>query len=997
MAIKETSTANSGSRWLRWDPHFHAPGTALNDQFGAQESDFDDYLKKIEASAPIIRAVGITDYYLLDTYERVRKAKADDGRLATVDLVFPNVELRLDFGLPKGGWINAHLLVCPDDPNHLLETRNLLSQLTFRADGTLYSCNEDGLIRLGRSVDAKLDGKAAIAMGATQFKVNFQQLQDVYRDMHWASKDRNILIAIAGSKTDGTSGLQGEAEGKTRQEVERFAHAIFASSPAQRDFWLGKKSLSPDQIRQRYGDLKPCIHGSDAHEIDKVGAPDEDRLCWIKGEPTFDALRQAVIDPEGRAYVGATPPMQAPPSRVISRIEFVNAPWATTSVMDLNPGLVTIIGARGSGKTALADAIATGCDAAAEHLTEASFIFRAGPLLRDAEVRLTWGSGDTVARELLDYEYDPDFGGRYPSARYLSQKFVEKLCSADGMTDELMEEIERVIFDAQPATDGCLSFDELRDLRASRFRAARERDAAAVINLSDAIGLEREKKGQIVTLKGRIAQKEKLVKGFEDDRKKLVTSKDTETRANALALIINAIEKVNRNINHFVSKKEALLRLQDEVEGFRAFTAPENLRETKANYAAARLEDADWEDFLQRYAGDVDTALTAQIAKAQKDADGWRGQAPSALTDKTQSYLPDGADPNKQTLSRLEAERDRLQSLINIDEDARRKLVNLSQRIAAENTDLENTRTALTEAEGWNERSKEHDKNRRSAYIRVFQSVIAEESVLNELYKPLMDRLHNGKGSLEKLSFTAARKADVSAWASEGEQLFDLRRAGDFKGKGKIETWAGTNMRHAWETGDASAIEHALQHFADEWQDELVEVANVKKEDVTAYRGWLRRFAKWLYSTDHISLQYGIEYEGTDITKLSPGTRGIVLLLLYLALDDADDRPLIIDQPEENLDPKSIFDELVHLFIAAKTKRQVIMVTHNANLVVNTDADQIIVATAGAHTPGQLPPISYVSGGLDQDAMRQQVCNILEGGENAFKQRAKRLRVALER
>ncbi len=48
-----------------------------------------------------------------------------------------------------------------------------------------------------------------------------------------------------------------------------------------------------------------------------------------------------------------------------------------------------------------------------------------------------------------------------------------------------------------------------------------------------------------------------------------------------------------------------------------------------------------------------------------------------------------------------------------------------------------------------------------------------------------------------------------------------------------------------------------------------------------------------------------------DIQKLSPGTRGIVLVLLYLALDDADDRPLIIDQPEENLDPQWIYDELV--------------------------------------------------------------------------------------
>ena len=57
---------------------------------------------------------------------------------------------------------------------------------------------------------------------------------------------------------------------------------------------------------------------------------------------------------------------------------------------------------------------------------------------------------------------------------------------------------------------------------------------------------------------------------------------------------------------------------------------------------------------------------------------------------------------------------------------------------------------------------------------------------------------------------------------------------------------------------------------------------------------------------------------------MSPGTRGIVLLLLYL-----DDRPLIIDQPEENLDPKSVFDELVERFREARLQRQIIIVTHN--------------------------------------------------------------------
>jgi len=87
--------------------------------------------------------------------------------------------------------------------------------------------------------------------------------------------------------------------------------------------------------------------------------------------------------------------------------------------------------------------------------------------------------------------------------------------------------------------------------------------------------------------------------------------------------------------------------------------------------------------------------------------------------------------------------------------------------------------------------------------------------------------------------------------------------------------------------------------------------------------------------------------------------------------------------------------KLVPLFKEVKNRRQIIIVTHNANLVVNTDADQVIIAKAGAHTPGNLPQISYQSGGLENNDIRKGVCEILEGGEEAFKERAKRLRVTI--
>ena len=80
-------------------------------------------------------------------------------------------------------------------------------------------------------------------------------------------------------------------------------------------------------------------------------------------------------------------------------------------------------------------------------------------------------------------------------------------------------------------------------------------------------------------------------------------------------------------------------------------------------------------------------------------------------------------------------------------------------------------------------------------------------------------------------------------------------------------------------------------------------------------------------------------------------------------------------------------------FKEAKNRRQIIIVTHNANLVVNTDADQVIVASRVKHRKGQLPILSYQSGGLENPTIRTMVCEILEGGEAAFLERARRLRV----
>jgi ABC-type cobalamin/Fe3+-siderophores transport system ATPase subunit len=161
--------------------------------------------------------------------------------------------------------------------------------------------------------------------------------------------------------------------------------------------------------------------------------------------------------------------------------------------------------------------------------------------------------------------------------------------------------------------------------------------------------------------------------------------------------------------------------------------------------------------------------------------------------------------------------------------------------------------------------------------------------------------------------------------------------------------------------------------------------------------------AEWLFSVSHIDVSHGIQYEGKDLRLLSPGTKGIVLLILYLAVDKFDTRPLIVDQPDENLDNQSTYEILRGYFREAKRRRQIIVITHNPNLVVNTDAEQVIVAESTLRSNG-LPTISYSCGSLESVAaegplsgtIREAVCRIMEGGKDAFKMRENRYGFVLE-
>lgn len=988
-----------GSQWHRWEPHIHAPGTILNNQFGAADP-WGTYLTTLEGLTPKIEAIAVTDYYVTDTYEEFLKQKAA-GRLPDAKLLFPNIELRLDVAA-KSGFVNIHLLVSPEDPDHLAEVKRILTRLQFHAHNDRFDCTRDELIKLGKRADPTItDDSAALRHGATQFKVNFDQLRKVIHESEWAKK--NILIAVAGSAGDGTSGVRQAADTTVRQEIEKFAHIIFSSSPAQREFWLGQRpGVTVEALRARYDGCKPCLHGSDSHDQQSVGQPVDNRFSWIKGALEFDALRQACIDPEGRTYVGEQPPRSAMPSQVISHVKIDEAEWATTPDIPLNPGLVAIIGARGSGKTALADVIAAGCDAIspsgwdADENISPSFLARARKLIGDATTTLTWGGGATVTRSLDGRDANGHMS--FPRARYLSQQFVEELCSSKGVSDGLVDEIERVIFESHSQDDrnGAIDFTELRDQQTTRFQQAREREAESISDISERIGTEFEKESLVSTLTTQVAQKKVVIANYNADLAKLVV-KGTEAQVTRHTQLSEAAQKLRSRIQAFGNQRRTFVALQDEVRSMRATRAPEMLRQAQARHTNSGLDAKQWDEFLLIYKGDVEKSLTAYIAWADQQVANLNGVPPPPGGPNV-PLIADNADLATLPLAPITAEMARLEALFSADKLVRDQYSALTGRIAQENSALQTLETRLTDAQGAAARRRDLQNERDDTYGRVFEAIINEQNALAALYAPLMARLAASSGTLKKLSFSVRRIADVEEWGTFAEEnLLDRRKAGPFYGRGSLIAAATQALKSTWETGSAAEVQPAMTAFMAKYLKDLLSHAPYAPTQQAEFRAWSKKFAHWLFGTDHITVRYEISYDGVDIRKLSPGTRGIVLLLLYLALDDSDDRPLIIDQPEENLDPKSVYEELVALFIAAKAKRQVIMITHNANLVINTDADQIIVAEAGPHPSGGLPPISYVAGGVENAAIRKAVCDILEGGEAAFRERARRLRVRLDR
>lgn len=941
-----------GSEWRKWDVHVHTPGTALEDGY----SGWPDFINALNRETQIA-VLGVTDYLSIFNYEHLLALRGGN-KLGSIDLIFPNIEFRVTPQTDRGHAVNLHLLVDPADPAHCEKIKHALARLFTQYQRQPYSCTRAEIAKLGAAYNARLtDESARYQEGVSQFKVDFSDFYEWLQGETWLRE--HSLVAAAGGN-DGPSGIKDSGWAAKQEEIWRMANIVFSANENNRAFWLAEDGPKSEGAR-KLGAPKPCLHGSDSHCLADLFRPSPSGFCWIKAAPTFEGLRQTLYEPKERVHIGHHPPARHDASKVISEIVTGGTAALSGLKVDLNPGLVTIIGQKGSGKSALTDlvAYAGGRDVGSDR---GSFIARAAEYLNGTNVTLKWLDGHTSRAEIGDKVERP------AAVRYLSQSFVEKLCSEDYAGTELTTEIERVIFSNLDPTDtlNTSSFTELRAAKTKVLAAERVRLTSKIRELIAEDEALREQAKAVPGKKEKIEALGKELAGLNRQLPPAETPEEAEAQKQ-LPILRKELQKLQNGVADLKQRQLGLQQLRSEVDRIKAEfeTSRKDLLDQAKNLGVSKKFDLELAVKGEEALDELASTLATQISLIEGKA------------------VPAGKQGGERTIRAVAKQIEEIEKRVASDQVRRTQIQQIQKRVAGITQEITRLQREILTVESTDaERQRSIRQGRLDNYEKLFKSWRKEQGVLEALYEPVRGRLQRGLKEEQMLDFYIKWDVDLDHWLESGNALFDQRKGHPFGSALKFRETVRSSVLPGWETGDPSRIKAGMENLLEMFKQKSIE---------TCLKARTRHseLLEWVFGNAHIKLSYGLRYGGTELGKLSPGTKGIVLLILYLAMDSEDSTPLVVDQPEENLDSESIYSLLSHYFRSAKVQRQVIVITHNPNLVVNTDSDQVIVASAD-RLSGAFPTFSYASGGLEDPKIREKVCLILEGGKAAFLKREAR-------
>lgn len=1018
-----------GSEWRKWDLQVHTPFSALNNGFG---SDFPAYAKQLieRACKDDIAVVGVTDYFTIQGYTALKELLADDTALkalvgdelaerAAGILFLPNIELRLSTIVRNvnaaDSRVNFHVLFSDNVlPIHIEE--HFLRELKFTGDAApssgdeSWSLNPLNLAELGKRLKeqhVKFRGETDSFVGMMNAIVDHSEVSRILASKKSFFEDRYLLCLPC---DEDLSKCSWDDQGHwARKQLIQKSHMLLSSNKKTRNFALGKMHDSPEQFKEEFKTLKPCIHSSDSHNFDELFCPKEGRHTWIKADPTFYGLRQILNEPEDRVFIGEVPPSLTRAAqhatRIATRVEVRKTAAATTTEkwfdasLALNNELVAVIGNKGSGKSALSDILGllgnTPRHEAFSFLTSAKFRRSKNNKSRQFEASLTWADGTTDSVPSLDVNPSPD---AVEKVKYIPQSYLEDICNeiGAGKGGRFYDELQQVIFSHVPEVER-LGFGTLDELLTHRSEETNQAIAQFVANLQERNTLivateERtlpqhrkaieaqlaEKNRELEALEAQTATRPSDVSKPDADPTALQQSKvaTEELEKQQAALRVLELEIASLRSSDLVAAKKhstaeklagKLKNLERHVEVFLAEAKPEfdELGIAASDVVTFKVDPAKINALLKALVAER-AGISLKLSAETIDGPEFKRKAVVAAIEGLQAQL---SAPQRAYQAYLQLLKDW--------EAGRAKIIGTDDAIGS----IKYLQKQLTDLDGLPAYLRTLRKQRDRKVLEIFREKQKLRAYYETYYGAVQSflKLHPLAAS-EQFQLTFNVSMAESGFSEAFLGRLNRRKVGPFMGDEEGAAEMKRLLDNANFDSPLGTLRFTRALFAKmaERDGKALLVKDQLRQGVTA-----QEIYDFVYSLGFLSPIYNLRWDGKGLEQLSPGERGNLLLIFYLLVDQ-DDIPLVIDQPEENLDNQTVFKTLVPCIKDAKKRRQIVMVTHNPNLAVVCDAEQIICAEMQKDHDNA---VTYISGSIEDPTINGRIVDILEGTRPAFDKR----------
>lgn len=1008
---------SKGSVWQKWDLHVHSPasfhwrGKKLHEMNGAERDGL--CLQMIARMNEVdVAAFCIMDYWTFDGYLLLNTYDKKNPNELT-KTVFPGIELRLEAAVDYR--LNTHVLFSDTTPPEQLtdflanlrvggpsgkppSRTNLIAIARDYDSGKLKS---QGFKEDDRANEAKMLQLATMTVEITR--------ESLIEAMNVVGREKCLLIQPYDTN-DGLDKLDWKLHPYNDTVLMRMADCFETRKEEHVNLFLNrgypkKPEVQRDFLKNLGNRPKPVFSGSDAHAIKDYGVYPSERATWLKAKPNFAGLRQVCNEPSLRCHIGKPPPklshVTANPTKYMREIlisrnagSALEEDWFDDTYIPLNPGLIAIIGNKGSGKSALADVIALAGNARCD---EMEFLndtrFRAPPNRSKhftATIRWEDGSSSIVG---LHQNPDPNQPER---VRYLPQHAIEELCNeiATGKEMGFEQELKKVIFshvpDERRLEKGTL--DELIDYEAAIRRSAIAQHRVLLHSLNDEIiHLEQETSEDALRAHlTSLALKEAELTAHENSRPAEVAPPTEVDQSDTL-----------KESN---AKRKELSQLRERITELTAERARLSARAAVLTRAEGHLSNL--EKQIERLAAEAAKELS-EVGLEFGDVFTWEIRR-VPVQDKKQEI-----DTRLATIASLldgSAEDAGLSSKAN---DCEAEMARLNELLGAPQRQYQEYQLSL---EAWEKRRSEligsEDRPDTLQYVRAriqriegelpdrlaqlrgerlqcVRDIHSELRSITELYKDLYAPVQAIARKTELASELRVQfDAFILAPRFEDNFLDFIHRNrrgafyGDEEGRQTLRSMLRENDLGS-EAGAVLFVETLLAALTKEADGgagyaRIVAQLRPKKRVEDLYN--------FIFGLEYLEPRYTLRLGEREITQLSPGEKGALLLAFYLLLD-REEIPIIIDQPEQNLDNESVVRLLVGCIREARARRQVVIVTHNPNLAVVCDADQIICSNINREDKHR---IVYSSGAIEDYDINAIAVNVLEGTYSAFDNRRRK-------